>query len=168
MGLFAKDIKSMEDLHLHVLKDVYYAEQQILKGLDDLVEKATNRELTAALKSHRSETETQIERLEQVFELLGEKPKGTSCPAIDGILKEAKSVAGEVKDKAVLDAAIIAACQAVEHYEITRYGTLVAWSKQLGNVAIARLLATTLAEEKEADKKLSALAAKKVNAKAAQ
>jgi ferritin-like metal-binding protein YciE len=168
MGLFSKDIKTMEDLHLHVMQDVYYAEKQILKGLEDLIEKATNRELTATLKAHRAETETQIARLEQGFELLGEKPKGTSCPAIDGILKEAKEVAGEVADKAVLDAALIAAAQAVEHYEITRYGTLVAWSKRLGNAALAKLLTTTLEEEKEADKKLTALAEKTVNAKAAQ
>ena len=168
MGLFSKDIKSMDDLHLHVLQDIYYAEKQILKGLDDLIGKATNRELTAAFKAHRAETETQIARLEQGFELLGEKPKGTSCPAIDGILKEAKEVAGEVDDKAVLDAALIAAAQAVEHYEITRYGTLVAWSKRLGHRALATLLESTLAEEKEADKKLSALAEKTVNAKAAQ
>ena len=168
MGLFSKEIRSMEDLHLHVLQDIYYAEQQIRKSLDDMVEKATNRALTAALKAHRTETETQISRLEQVFELLGEKPKATSCPAIDGILKEAKEILEDIPDKAVLDAALIAAGQAVEHYEITRYGTLVAWSKQLGHAAVAKLLSTTLEEEKETDKKLSALADKTINAKAAQ
>jgi ferritin-like metal-binding protein YciE len=168
MGLFSKDIRTMEDLHLHVLQDIYYAEKQILKSLDDMVEKATNRELTAALKAHRTETETQISRLEQAFELLGQKPKAAACPAIDGILKEAREVLGDVADKAVLDAALIAAGQAVEHYEITRYGTLVAWSKQLGNAAVAKLLTTTLEEEKEADKKLSALAEKTVNVKAAE
>jgi len=168
MGLFSKDIRTMEDLHLHVLQDIYYAEQQILKSLDDMVEKATNRELIAALKSHRAETETRISRLEQAFELLGQKAKATSCPAIDGILKEAKDILGDVEDKAALDAALIAASQAVEHYEITRYGALVAWSKQLGNAAVATLLATTLKEEKETDKKLSALAEKTVNVKAAE
>jgi ferritin-like metal-binding protein YciE len=168
MGLFSKDIRTMDELHLHVLQDIYYAERQILKSLDDMVEKATNRELTAALKSHRTETEAQISRLEQAFELLGQKPKAASCPAIDGILKEAKEILGDVEDKTVLDAALIAAGQAVEHYEITRYGTLVAWSKQLGNDAVAKLLASTLEEEKEADKKLSALAEKTVNVKAAQ
>jgi ferritin-like metal-binding protein YciE len=168
MGLFSKDIRTMEDLHRHVLRDVYYAEQKILKGLEDLSGKATNRALTAAVKAHRSETETQIARLEQVFELLGEKPKAVACPAIDGILKEAREIAGEVDDKAVLDAALIAATQAIQHYQITRYGTLVAWSKQLGNTAVAKLLATTLKEEKAADGKLSALAEKTVNAKAAR
>jgi ferritin-like metal-binding protein YciE len=168
MGLFSKEIRTMEDLHLHLLQDIYYAEKQILKSLDDMVEKATNRKLNAALKSHRTETETQISRLEQAFELLGQKPKGTTCPAIDGILKEAKEILGDVEDKAVLDAALIAAGQAVEHYEITRYGALVAWSKQLGNTAVATLLATTLEEEKEADRKLSALAEQTVNVKAAE
>ena len=151
-----------------MLQDIYYAEQQILKSLDDMIDKATNRELTAALKSHRTETETQISRLEQAFELLGQKPKAASCPAIAGILKEAKGILGDVDDKAVLDAALVAAGQAVEHYEITRYGTLVAWSKQLGNDAVAKLLGISLDEEKEADRKLSALAEKTVNVKAAQ
>jgi ferritin-like metal-binding protein YciE len=168
MGLFSKDIKTMEDLHLHVLQDIYYAEQQILKSLDDMIEKATNRELTAAFKAHKTETEAQIARLEQAFELLGETPKGASCPAIDGILKEAKEVAGDISDKSVLDAALIAAAQAVEHYEITRYGTLIAWSHRTGNAAVAKLLKTTLEEEKETDKKLTQLAERKVNAKAAQ
>jgi ferritin-like metal-binding protein YciE len=168
MGLFSKDIRTLEDLHQHLLQDIYYAEKQILKSLEAMVGKATNRELTAALKAHRAETETQISRLEQVFDLLGQMPKGASCPAIDGILKEANEILGDVEDKAVLDAALIAAGQAVEHYEITRYGTLVAWSKQLGNAAVAKLLSTTLEEEREADKKLSALAEKTVNVKAAE
>ena len=167
MGLFAKDIKSMDDLFLHVLQDIYYAEQQIRKALPDMVEKATNRELTSALKSHLAETEKQISRLEQVFELLGQKAKGASCPAIDGIIKEAKEIAGDVGDKKVLDAALIAAAQAVEHYEITRYGTLIAWAQELGKDAVARLLKTTLNEEKAADRKLSSIAEKKVNLKAA-
>ena len=132
MGLFTKDIKTMDDLFLHVLQDVYYAEQQIVKALPDMVEKATNRELTAALKSHLTETEKHVSRLEQAFELLNQKPKGTSCPAIDGIIKEANELAGEIDDKSVLDAGIIAAAQAVEHYEITRYGTLIAWAGELG------------------------------------
>jgi len=168
MGLFSKDIKTMEDLHLHGLQDIYYAEQQILKSLDDMIDKATNRELTKAFKAHKGETETQIARLDQAFELLGQKAKGTSCPAIDGILKEAKSIAADISDKAVLDAALIAAAQAVEHYEITRYGTLIAWSQQIGSVAVARLLQISLKEEKVTDKKLNALAQAKVNAKAAQ
>jgi ferritin-like metal-binding protein YciE len=168
MGLFSKDIETLEDLHLHVLQDIYYAEQQILKSLDDMIGKATNRAVTAAFKAHKTETETQIARLDQAFALLGQKPKGTSCPAIDGILKEAKEIAGDISDKAVLDAALIAAAQAIEHYEITRYGTLIAWSHRTGNPAIAKLLETTLKEEKATDKKLTELAEKTVNVKAAQ
>jgi ferritin-like metal-binding protein YciE len=167
MGLFTKDIKTMDDLYLHVLQDLYYAENQIKKALPDMIEKATNRELTAAFKEHLDETETQISRLGQAFQLLGKEPKGTTCPAIDGIIKEANEVAGECDDKKVLDAALIAAAQAVEHYEITRYGTLISWSEELGREAIAKLLNTSLNEEKAADKKLTSIGEKKVNLKAA-
>jgi ferritin-like metal-binding protein YciE len=167
VGLFSKDIKTMDDLYLHVLQDIYYAEKQIIKALPDMIEKATNRELTAAFKAHLGETEKHVSRLEQAFELLGEKPKGTSCPAIDGIIKEANELASEIEDKKTLDAALLAAAQAVEHYEITRYGTLIAWSGELGRDAIAKLLNTTLKEEKAADKKLTSIAEKKVNLKAA-
>jgi ferritin-like metal-binding protein YciE len=167
VGLFSKDIKTMEDLYLHVLQDLYYAENQIKKALPDMIEKATNRELTTAFKAHLGETENQIGRLDQVFQLLGEQPKGTNCPAIDGIIKEANEVAGECDDKKVLDAALVAAAQAVEHYEITRYGTLISWSGELGREAIAKLLNTSLNEEKAADKKLTSIGEKKVNLKAA-
>jgi ferritin-like metal-binding protein YciE len=167
MGLFVKDIKTMDDLFLHVVQDIYYAEQQIQKALPDMVAKATNRELTRAFKSHLEETKKQVVRLEQVFDLLGKKAKAASCPAIDGIIKEANEIAGEVSDKKVLDAALIAAAQAVEHYEITRYGTLIAWAEELGKDAVAKLLTTTLKEEQAADKKLSSIAEKKVNLKAA-
>jgi ferritin-like metal-binding protein YciE len=165
MGLFSKDIKNMSDLHLHVLQDIYYAENQIKRALPDMIEKARNRELTAAFKAHLAETERQIGRLEQAFQLLGKEPKGTTCPAIDGIIKEANEVAGECEVKA-LDAALVAAAQAVEHYEITRYGSLIAWSEELGHDAIAKLLTTTLKEEKAADKKLTSIGEKKVNLKA--
>ena len=168
MGLFAKDINTMDDLFLHVVQDIYYAEQQIKKALPDMIGKATNRELTAALKNHLEETQKQLSRLEQVFDLLGQKAKAASCPAIDGIIKEANEIAGEVSDKQVLDAALIAAAQAVEHYEITRYGTLIAWAEELNKEAVAKLLTTTLNEEKAADKKLSSIAEKKVNLKAAR
>jgi ferritin-like metal-binding protein YciE len=167
MGLFSKDIKTMEDLYLHVLQDLYYAENQIKKALPDMIEKATNRELTAAFKAHLGETESQIGRLEQAFQLLGKEPKGTSCPAIDGIIKEADEVAGEVEDKAVLDAALINAAQAAEHYENTRYGSLVAWAKQLGRNDCASILQKTLDEEKATDKKLTSLAESRVNLRAA-
>jgi ferritin-like metal-binding protein YciE len=167
MGLFSKDIKTMDDLFLHVLQDIYYAENQILKALPDMIEKATNRELTTAFKSHLAETEKHVQRLDQAFELIGEKPQGTDCPAIDGIIDEANDIAGEIDDKEVLDAALIAAAQAVEHYEITRYGTLIAWAEELGKGPVAKLLNTTLNEEKAADKKLTGIAEKKVNLKAA-
>lgn len=133
MGIFTKDIKSIEDLLIHDLHDIYYAEQQIIKSLPDMIEKATNRDLAAGLKRHLEETNKQVEGLQKVLEKLGEQPSGTECPAIDGIIKEADEIASEVEDKAVLDAAIVAAAQAVEHYEICRYGTLIAWAEQLGH-----------------------------------
>jgi ferritin-like metal-binding protein YciE len=167
MGFFSKDIKTMDDLFLHVMQDIYYAENQIVKALPDMIEKATNRELTAAFKAHLAETEKQVSRLEQAFELIGEEPKGAKCPAIDGIIDEANELAGEIEDKKVLDAALLAAAQAVEHYEITRYGTLIAWAEELGKAPIVKLLTTTLNEEKAADKKLTGIAEKKVNLKAA-
>lgn len=167
MGLFTKDIKTMDDLFLHVLRDIYYAEEQILKALPDMVKKATNRDLIAALKTHLAETEKHVQRLEQVFELVGQSPKGTSCPAIDGIVEEANEIAAEIAEKKVLDAALITAAQAVEHYEITRYGTLIAWAEETGKTAVAKLLTTTLNEEKAADKKLTTIGERKVNHRAA-
>src|SRR4029079_14492160 len=167
MGLFSQEIKTMDDLYLHVLQDIYYAENQIKKALPDMIEKATNRELAAAFKAHLGETEKQISRLEQAFQLLGKEPKGTSCPAIDGIIKEANGVGSECDNKKVLDAALVAAAQAVEHYEITRYGSMIAWSEELGREAITKLLTTNLNEEKAADKKLTSIGGKKVNLKAA-
>jgi ferritin-like metal-binding protein YciE len=166
MGLFTKDIKSMKDLFLHTLQDVYYAENQIVKSLPKLIEQATNRELAAGLRNHLRETENQVKRLEQVFEKIGESPKGVDCPAIDGLIKEADEVAGEVDDKKVLDAAIIGSAQAVEHYEISRYGTLIAWAKELGHDNTARLLNANLKEEKAADRKLNTLAKGSVNRRA--
>jgi ferritin-like metal-binding protein YciE len=170
MGLFSKDIQTMDDLLLHGLKDIYYAESQIVKSLPKLIDKATNRDLTKGLKDHLEETKNQITRLDQVFEKMGEKPQGVQCPAIDGLIKEADEVAGEVADKDVLDAAIVGSAQAVEHYEIARYGTLIAWAESLGRDDVIRLLTTNLNEEKAADKKLSLVAVRKgvgVNRKAA-
>ena len=166
MGLFSKDIKSMEDLFLHTLQDVYYAENQIVKSLPKMIEKATNRELASGLRNHLAETENHVSRLEQVFEAIGETPRGTDCPAIDGLLKEADNVAGEVDDKKVLDAAIIGSAQAIEHYEISRYGTLIAWAEELGHENVVRFLKANLKEEKAADKKLNTLAEAKLNRKA--
>jgi ferritin-like metal-binding protein YciE len=169
MGLFSKDIQTMDDLLLHGLKDIYYAENQIVKSLPSLIDKATNRDLSKGLKDHLEETKKQITRLDQVFEKLGEKPQGVKCPAIDGLISEADEVAGEVADKEVLDAAIVGAAQSVEHYEIARYGTLIAWAESLGRDDVIRLLTTNLNEEKAADKKLSSVAVRKgVNRKAAR
>jgi ferritin-like metal-binding protein YciE len=167
MGLFTKDIKTMNDLYTHFLQDIYYAEQQILKALPEMIKKATNRELASTFKNHLSETQTHVSRLEQAFKLLGQEPKGTKCPAIDGIIKEANEVASDVADKKVLDAALIAAAQAVEHYEMTRYGTLIAWSEEIGQEGVAKLLNTTLNEEKAADKKLTTIGEGKINQRAA-
>ena len=167
MGLFTKDIKTMDDLFVHQLRDIYYAEQQLVKALPKLIEKATNRELMSGLKMHLGETENHVKRLEQVFKMHGSDPKGVDCPAIDGIIEEADDIVGEVADKDVLDAAIIAAAQAAEHYEITRYGTLIAWAQQLGRTDAASLLQKTLDEEKAADKKLTALAESRINLRAA-
>ena len=167
MGLFSKDIKTMEDLFLHTLQDIYYAEKQIVKSLPQMIEKATNRELAAGLRNHLRETENQLARLEKVFQNLGETPKGTTCPAIDGLIREADDVAGEVEDKKVLDAAIIGSAQAIEHYEISRYGTLIAWAQELGHTNVTGMLNANLKEEKAADKKLNTLAEGDLNRKAA-
>lgn len=167
MGFFTKDIKSMDDLLVHGLQDIYYAEQQILKSLPKMIDKATNRDLVAGLKSHLEETNNQVQRLEKAFAKLGQEPSGTQCPAIDGIIKEADETAGEIEDKAVLDAAIVANAQAVEHYEMCRYGTLIAWAEELGHDEIVKLLTTNLNEEKAANTKLNTVAVRKgVNKKA--
>lgn len=167
MGFFSKDIKTMDDLFVHTLRDIYYAEKQILKALPDMIEKASDAQLKQGFEAHLGETKNQVKRLEEVFEMHGVQAKGVDCPAIDGILDEADEIAGEVDDKQVLDAALVAAAQAVEHYEITRYGTLIAWAKQLGRNDCAAVLQKNLDEEKAADKKLTALAEQSVNRKAA-
>jgi ferritin-like metal-binding protein YciE len=167
MGIFSKDIKSMEDLFIHGLRDIYYAENQIIKALPQMIDQATNRDLSGNLQSHLEQTRKQVERLDKVFEKLGQQPSGTACPAIDGIIKEANETAGEVEDKAVLDAALVAAAQAVEHYEICRYGTLIAWAQELGHDEVVRFLTTNLNEEKAANTKLNTVALRKgVNTKA--
>ena len=166
MGLFTKDIATFQDLFVHQLEDIYYAEQQITKALPKMIEKASDPQLRQGFETHLRETEGQIERLKRVFALEGLEPKGATCPAIDGIIKEANEVAGEVSDKKVLDAALINAAQAVEHYEICRYGTLVAWAKQLGKADAAELFQATLDEEEATDAKLTQLAEGGVNATA--
>lgn len=167
MGLFSKDIKTMDDLFVHTLQDIYYAEKKIAKSLPTMIEKASDAQLKADFKHHLGETENHILRVEEVFRMHGVEPKAVNCPAIDGIIDEAEEIAGEVADKQVLDAALIAAAQAVEHYEMTRYGTLVAWAKQLGRNDCASVLQKTLDEERAVDKKLTALAESKINLKAA-
>src|SRR3954465_5267434 len=161
MGLFSKEIETLDDLFVHTLQDIYYAENQITEALPTMIEKATDPELKAGFEKHLRETEGQIARLERVFQMHGEEPKQVDCPATDGIIKEANEIAGDISDKAVLDAALIAAAQAVEHYEITRYGTLIAWAKQLGRSDCASVLAETLAEEKATDEKLTSMAESK-------
>ena len=167
MGLFSKDIKTMNDLFVHQLQDMYYAEKQIVKALPGMIEKASDSQLKQGFKTHLGETENHVTRLEQVFRMHNAEIKGVNCPAIDGIIEEADDVAGEVEDKKVLDAALIAAAQAVEHYEIARYGTLIAWARQLGREDCASVLQKTLDEEKATDKKLTTMAEGGVNRKAA-
>ena len=167
MGFFSKDIKTMDDLFVHTLRDIYYAEHQILKALPEMIEKASDAGLKQAFQAHLGETKNQVTRLEQVFRMHGVEAKGIDCPAIDGIIEEADDVAGEIADKEVLDAALAGAAQAVEHYEIARYGTLIAWAKQLGRNDCASVLQKNLDEEKAADKKLTEIAEARLNLKAA-
>src|SRR5437588_5973445 len=167
MGFFTRDIKKMDDLFVHTLRDIYYAEKQILQALPEMIEKSHEPQLKQSFQTHLGETKNHVSRLEQVFRMHRQEPKGVDCPAIDGIIEEANDVAGEVADKSVLDAALIAAAQAVEHYEITRYGSLIAWAKQLGRNDCAAVLQQNLDEEKATDKKLTALAEAKVNRQAA-
>jgi ferritin-like metal-binding protein YciE len=167
MGLFSKDIETLDDLFVHTLRDIYYAENQILKALPKMIENVGDRTLRQALVDHLDQTRQHVERLDQVFEMHGTEPKGVDCPAIDGIIEEANEIVADVSDKQVLDAAIIAAAQAVEHYEITRYGTLATWAKQLGREDCASILVDTLEEEKEADETLTDIAKGRVNAEAA-
>lgn len=168
MGILFKDIETMEDLFLHQLEDIYYAENRIIKSLPKMIDLATNRDLSASLRLHLEETKEQVERLDQVFKKLGREPKGTDCPAIDGLIKEADATAGDIADKNVLDAAIVGAAQAIEHYEISRYGTAIAWAEELGHDDVVRFLTTNLNEEKAANTKLNSIALRKgVNRKAA-
>lgn len=163
MALFSKDIASMHDLFLHTMRDIYYAEKQIEKALPKMISKASDGPLKAGFESHLEETEVHVRRLEEAFKALGEDAKAVNCPAIDGIIKEAEELAGEVADQEVLDAALAAAAQAVEHYEMSRYGTLIAWSKLMGHDTCTRLFEATLEEEKAADRKLTEVAETRLN-----
>src|SRR5688572_10226622 len=148
-------VKTLEDLFVETLKDIYYAEKHILKALPGMVRKAGDAKLKDALETHRKETEGQIERLEQVFKLMDVPARGKKCDAIEGILAEAKEHMEDIEDAQVLDAGMIGSAQAVEHYEITRYGTLIAWAHQIGRDDAIALLEANLEEEKNADALLS-------------
>jgi ferritin-like metal-binding protein YciE len=166
MGLFSKDIQTMDDLFVHTLRDIYYAEQQIEKSLPKMIEKARNQTLRNGFEEHLQQTRGHIDRIEQVFEKHGADAKPVRCQAIDGILAEADEIAGEAEED-VVDAALVAAAQAVEHYEITRYGTLIAWAEELGRPDCASLLEANLEEEKATDAKLTKIAEERVNREAA-
>jgi ferritin-like metal-binding protein YciE len=157
----------MDDLFVHALRDIYYAENRIVKLLPGMVDKASDPRLKQALTSHLGETENHILRLQDVFRMYGAEVKGVDCPAFDGLIEEADDVADEVEDRKVLDAALIAAAQAIEHYEIARYGSLIAWAKELAREDCAGVLEKNLAEEKAADRKLTAMAESGVNTAAA-
>jgi ferritin-like metal-binding protein YciE len=167
MGMFTRDIKNLNDLFVHQLQDIYYAEKQLEKALQKMSGKAIDKQLKQGFLTHLDETKTHVKRLEEVFRMHGAETKAVDCPAIDGIVEEADDVVGEVADDAVLDAALINAAQAAEHYEIARYGSLIAWAKQLGRNDCASILQKTLDEEKATDKKLTSLAESKANLRAA-
>lgn len=163
----ATEPKKLYDLFLDTLKDIYYAEKQILKALPKMARAATSPEVKKAFETHRDETETHVERLAEVFELLGKAPRGKTCDAILGIIDEGKSIIEEFEGSPAIDAGLVAAAQAVEHYEIARYGTLKAWAGQLGLKDAVALLDQTLSEETKTDQLLSKIGASAANKKAA-
>jgi len=158
--------KTLDDLFYETLKDIYYAERQILKALPKMARAAQDAKLKTAFQDHKEETEGQIERLKQVFELIGKRARGKTCDAIEGIISEGEEIMEEFKDTPALDAGLLAAAQAVEHYEISRYGTLRSWAQQLGLKDAVKLLEETLAEESKTDEKLTGLAKTAVNSAA--
>jgi len=160
-------IKTMEELFVETLKDMYYAEKQILKALPTMVKKAHAEELKEALEMHRQETEGQVERLEQVFQILEKPVEGRRCEGIEGILDEAKEHMAEIENDRVLDVEMIGSAQAVEHYEISRYGTIIEWARDLGHDDAVGLLDQNLQQEKNADRTLSRIAKSSVNMQAA-
>jgi ferritin-like metal-binding protein YciE len=163
MGLLSKPIKNLDDLFVHTLQDILYAEQRITKALPKMIDKVADPQLQGAFRTHLEETRNHIKRLEQVFQMHKAEAKAVTCPAIDGVIEEAEEIMSDSKDSEVLDAAALAAAQAVEHYEIARYGTLIAWARQLGRADCASVLEPTLNEEKAADRKLTAIAEARVN-----
>jgi ferritin-like metal-binding protein YciE len=158
--------KTLQDLFHDTLKDIYFAEKKIMSALPRMAKAAQSKELRAAFEKHLEETEGQVERLEAVFEDIEARPQGKTCDAIMGILDEGKEIMSEYKGAPALDAGLLAAAQAVEHYEISRYGTLIAWADKLGLANASKLLKATLAEEKKTDETLTSLAESVVNAEA--
>jgi ferritin-like metal-binding protein YciE len=159
--------KGLEDLFHETLKDIYMAEKRILTALPKMAKAARSDALRQAFEKHERETEGQVERLEQVFEIIGQPAKGKKCEAIEGLIKEGKEVMEDFKGTDALDAGLLSAAQTVEHYEISRYGTLCTWAEQLGLSQAVKLLETTLQEEKTTDVALTKLAEQEVNRKAA-
>lgn len=159
--------KDLNELFLDTLKDIYYAEKQILKALPKMAKAATSDKLRAAFEKHHEETETQVERLEEIFELLGKAARGKKCEAIEGIIDEGKDIMEQYADTPALDAGLLSAAQSVEHYEISRYGTLKAWAQKLNNPQAVKLIDQTLAEEKKTDETLTKIAESEVNYEAA-
>ncbi len=164
----AKEPKKLNDLFHDTLKDIYYAEQKILKALPKMAKATRSSELQAAFQKHHEETEGQVARLEKVFQLINQPAKAKKCDAIEGLLKEGAEIMDEYKDSPALDAGLLAAAQAVEHYEISRYGTLKTWASELGIQQAVKLLDQTLTEEKNTDKALTELAEAVVNQEAQQ
>ena len=164
----AKSEKTLQDLFHDTLRDIFYAERKILKALPKMARAAESADLKAGFEKHRQETEVHVERLEQVFELLGKRAQGKTCPGIEGILEEGEEMMDEFKGTVALDAALISAAQAVEHYEITRYGTLKRWAEELGMADAVKLLDQTLQEEAATDEALTALADASANDRAKQ
>jgi len=159
-------MKTMNDLFLSFLQDMYYAERQILKVLPKMAKASQSEELKEALTQHREETQHQVERLQQVFEQMGKRARGQTCEALNGIVEEGEEVIDEFEAGPVRDAGILANAQAVEHYEMARYGTMIAWAKVCGMKDAVKLLEETLAEEKQADRLLNQIASKTVNQQA--
>ena len=162
----AKEPKQLDELFHDTLKDIYYAEKKILSALPKMAKAAQNEDLTAAFEKHQGETEEQISRLEQVFELIDQKPQGKKCAAIEGILEEGQEIIKEYKGSPALDAGLVSSAQAVEHYEIARYGTLRTWAEELGLDDASKLLQETLDEEEATDQALTEIAESVVNQEA--
>lgn len=158
--------KGLNDLLLSFMQDIYYAERQILKALPKMAKAATNPQLKEAFTHHREETQGQVERLQKAFEVLGKRARGVTCEAINGLIEEGEEVIEEFPEGSVRDAGLAACAQAVEHYEIARYGALIAWARTVGQKEIVSLLEETLAEEKKADTLLNQLASKEINQQA--